>query len=134
MFGMSLLPSSLEPVEGEISLVRSHSVMAVRSYVKPSSVLTGSVMISAVIGHVYSLSTFVATDAPAAPRLPTRVPSRFRQAPVASEVAVRAEGATRRDLRASTLEHARRKFPAQVLPTRSVGILCRVYDAISHAL
>ena len=59
MFGMSLLPSSLEPVEGEISLVRSHSVMAVRSYVKPSSVLTGSVMISAVIGHVYSLIKYL---------------------------------------------------------------------------
>ena len=53
-FGMSLLLSSLAPVEGEVSLVRSHSVMAVRSYVKPSSVLTGSVMISAVIGHVYT--------------------------------------------------------------------------------
>ena len=73
-FGMSLLLSSLAPVEGEVSLVRSHSVMAVRSYVKPSSVLTGSVMISAVIGHVYSLSTFVATDKPAAPPLPPRVP------------------------------------------------------------
>ena len=122
-FGISLLLSSLAPVEGEVSLVRSHSVMAVRSYVKPSSVLTGSVMISAVIGHIYSLSTFAATDAPAAPApLPPRVPSRFRQAPVASEAAVRVEGVTRCDLRASTLEYARRKFPVQVPPTRSFGI------------
>eukprot|EP00964_Phaeocystis_antarctica_P029487 scaffold16620_cov58-Phaeocystis_antarctica.AAC.1 len=31
MFGMSLLLSSLAPVDGEVSLVRSHSVMALRS-------------------------------------------------------------------------------------------------------
>ena len=31
MFGMSFLLSSLAPVAGEVSLVRSHSVMAVRS-------------------------------------------------------------------------------------------------------
>jgi hypothetical protein len=31
MFGMSVLLSSLAPVAGEVSLVRSHSVMAVRS-------------------------------------------------------------------------------------------------------
>ena len=30
-FGMSALPSSLAPVFGEVSLVRSHSVMAARS-------------------------------------------------------------------------------------------------------
>ena len=31
MFGISLLLSSLAPVDGEVSLVRSHSVMALRS-------------------------------------------------------------------------------------------------------
>ena len=31
MFGMSFLLSSMAPVEGEVSLVRSHFVMAVRS-------------------------------------------------------------------------------------------------------
>ena len=48
-FGKSIVLSSLAPVFGEEILVRSHSVMAALSYVKPSDVLTGSVMISAVI-------------------------------------------------------------------------------------
>eukprot|EP00964_Phaeocystis_antarctica_P031697 scaffold17927_cov67-Phaeocystis_antarctica.AAC.1 len=51
-FGMSVLLSSLAPVFGEVSLVRSHSEMAARSQVNPSSVLTGSAMISAVIGQI----------------------------------------------------------------------------------
>ena len=54
---MSVLLSSMAPVDGEVSLVRSHFVMAVRSYVKPSDVQTGSVMISAVIGHTHASST-----------------------------------------------------------------------------
>ena len=70
---------------------------------KPCSVLTGSVMISAVIGHDYSF----------------RAPACFRQAPVASEAAgaaVPAEGAgaTRRDLRTRMLLYARRDFPVQL--------------------
>ena len=39
------------PVTGEVSLVRNHSVIELSSYVKPPDVETGSVMISAVIGH-----------------------------------------------------------------------------------
>ena len=50
-FGMSTLFSSVAPVSGDVSLVRSHAVMASRSYVKPSDAQTGSVMISAVMAH-----------------------------------------------------------------------------------
>ena len=136
VFGITPWVSSLAPVGGEVSLVRSHSVMAARSAVNPSSVLTGSVMISAVTGHVYSLSTFTATDAPAALPLPPRAPACFGQAPPSeaaegAEAAVQGEGVTRHDLRTRMPEHAWRKFLAQVsvrLPpecTRSSCILCR---------
>ena len=51
-FGTRTLLSSLAPVSGEVSLVRSYSLMASRSYVNPSDVQTGSVMISEVIEHM----------------------------------------------------------------------------------
>ena len=70
IFGIRLFDVSLAPVDGDVSLVRSHSVMAVRSYVKPSAVQTGSVMISAVMGHLYSLKN---STAPACPPLPLRL-------------------------------------------------------------
>ena len=67
------------------------------------------------IGHVYSLSTFTATDAPAALPLPPRAPACFGQAPPseAAEAVVQAEGVTRHDLRTRMPEHAWRKFLAQ---------------------
>ena len=51
--------------------------MALRSYVKPSEVQTGSVMMSAVIGHTYASGTTadsLASDGPAAPPLPPSPP------------------------------------------------------------
>jgi hypothetical protein len=43
-------------------------------------------------------------------------------------------GDAARPARKHARAHARRKFPAQVPSTRSVGILCRVYDAFSRSL
>mmetsp|Transcript_7184 Transcript_7184/g.17864 ORF Transcript_7184/g.17864 Transcript_7184/m.17864 type:complete len:328 (-) Transcript_7184:153-1136(-) len=84
--GISCLLSSSRPVSGEVLWFSSHCSMALRSYVWPSIVLTGSVMISAVIEHMNSLGTSasLASDGPAAPLLPPSAVARSNASAFAS--------------------------------------------------